>query len=70
MTNESNDEARMKSGYAAVSTSGCFFAISSKRNAAPEGLRLPFSQLTAVTVGTLRIAANTGWLTFIRERIF
>ena len=36
---------------------------SSKRRAAPVGRRRPFSQLMAVTFGTLSSPANTAWLT-------
>ena len=55
--------------HATASISGCSRAISSRRSAAPEGCLRPFSQLIAVTTGTLSMAAKTGWLTFSRARM-
>ena len=48
---------------------GCFSAISSSRNADPEGFRKPCSHLDAVALFTYRSSAKIGWLTLRRLRI-
>ena len=51
------------SSQASCKILGCLRTKSSRRKAAPVGCRRPFSQLIAVTFGTLSKPANTAWLT-------